>query len=331
MSATGAPPAGQQRVDADFAEEILAELYAYGRSRRWVAYLLWGTLGLFGAHRFYLQRTGSALLMLFTLGGGLFWWFIDVFLIAGMVRQQNAEQERRQRAGLPPLELAFMPPLWRNVLEQPPEWTRRWQLAGPAGRASRLTGDVVVLLLVGVLLGAVARRADVWEAILAVAVLVLLTAAGGAMGRVGHLPVVHGLIRWSHRLRLFYYYSRPGSPLALLVRPFTAAVLAPFRLRDRAEVRLYLQLGGVFTLFFLLYDFGGDVLGPLVLERRLPSFSQLIGLWVSEATVTFVVIYAFATPVGAILTKYLLISRTHTLTRVLSVAVLAAVVVGILL
>lgn len=318
-----------RRVDADFAEDILAELYAYGRKRRWVAYLLWGTLGWFGAHRFYLDRPLTGLLQLFTLGGVFFWWFADLFLIPQMVREQHAEQERRSRHALPPLELAFMPPLWKNALEQPPEWTTRWREAGPARRAVRLLADTAVLLLVGFLLGVAARALDVPEAPIAVLILAGLTAAGSASGGIAHLPVLHGLIRWSHRLRLFYYYSRPGGALALLFRPVTGLLLAPFRRRDRAEVRLYLQLGAVFTLIFLLVDFGADVIGP-VARGRVPSLTTLLGIWIQEAVTTFIVIFAFATPVGAILTKYLLTLRTHTVPRLLSLLVVVAVLLGLL-
>jgi len=60
-----------------------------------IAYILWFLLGLFGGHRFYLGRTGSAILMLIlTLTGiGLpitaIWWLIDAFLIPGMAQDYN--------------------------------------------------------------------------------------------------------------------------------------------------------------------------------------------------------------------------------------------------
>lgn len=66
-----------------------------------ISYLLWFFLGPFGAHRFYSGRPGSAvaMLLLFWLGillaaivvgwvfliAYLIWWFIDAFLIPGMV------------------------------------------------------------------------------------------------------------------------------------------------------------------------------------------------------------------------------------------------------
>lgn len=70
-----------------------------------VAYLLWFFLGVFGAHRFYLGRVPSALLLLgltaaswvlsFVLVGyllvpvPLIWVFVDMFLIPGMARDHN--------------------------------------------------------------------------------------------------------------------------------------------------------------------------------------------------------------------------------------------------
>jgi hypothetical protein len=319
------------RMDADFAENVLGDLYAYRRKRRWLALLLWGTLGLFGAHRFYLDRPVTGLLMMFSLGGALVWWFVDLFLIRSMVAGHNEEQERRERQGLPPVELSFMPPLWNDVLSRPPEWTYRWRAATRFARGARFAGDVMVLTITGVALGAVAKAADVWEAVVAVLVLVVVASAGASIGRVADLPVLRGLVRWSHRMRLFYYYSTPGTPLALLFRPITGAFLAPFRRRARAEAKLYLQLGGVFTLAFLLLDFGEEVLGPIFTGGGLPGLWTVLGLWVQEATVTFIVIYAFATPLGAVLTLYLLMMRTHTVPRLLSALTATAIITGLLL
>ncbi|KAL0487772.1 TM2 domain-containing protein [Acrasis kona] len=54
-----------------------------------VAYLLWFFLGFLGIHRFYLNRTFTGLLWLFT--GGLlgFGLLIDICLIPGMVNEEN--------------------------------------------------------------------------------------------------------------------------------------------------------------------------------------------------------------------------------------------------
>ena len=65
-----------------------------------VSYLLWFFVGSFGAHRFYLGQTGTAvaqLLLLFLGWIPLFigwfalgiWLLVDAFLIPGMIEQQN--------------------------------------------------------------------------------------------------------------------------------------------------------------------------------------------------------------------------------------------------
>lgn len=71
-----------------------------------VAYLLWFFLGMFGAHRFYLGRWLSGLVMLglFGLGSALafilvgyiplalvgLWWVLDALLIPGMIATDRA-------------------------------------------------------------------------------------------------------------------------------------------------------------------------------------------------------------------------------------------------
>jgi TM2 domain-containing membrane protein YozV len=60
-----------------------------------VAYVLWFFLGIFGAHNFYLKRTGVAvtqLILSITLIGMIVtvvWVLVDAFLIPGFVRNQN--------------------------------------------------------------------------------------------------------------------------------------------------------------------------------------------------------------------------------------------------
>lgn len=49
---------------------------------RTVALVLAFFLGVFGAHRFYAGKTGTALLMLVTIGGLGIWWLYDLILVA---------------------------------------------------------------------------------------------------------------------------------------------------------------------------------------------------------------------------------------------------------
>ncbi|MCY3542180.1 MAG: TM2 domain-containing protein [Gammaproteobacteria bacterium] len=62
-----------------------------------VSYLLWGFLGYFGAHRFYLGETGTAVAMLIltlTVVGILVtfvWWIVDAVLLPGIVKDINRD------------------------------------------------------------------------------------------------------------------------------------------------------------------------------------------------------------------------------------------------
>lgn len=90
-------------MPANEAQKMMA--YDAHKKSALIAYLLWWFLGGFGAHRFYLGRTGSAVAMLVItlvsmvlvlVAVGLLgilaigiWWLIDAFLIPGIVRQHN--------------------------------------------------------------------------------------------------------------------------------------------------------------------------------------------------------------------------------------------------
>jgi hypothetical protein len=317
------------RVDADFAHDVLEDLYAYRRKRRAVAWLLWAVLGWAGGHRFYLERPTTGLFMLVTGGGVLVWWIADAWQVGRMVRQHNEEQADRRRRRLPPIELAFMPPLAVDVLHDPPEWTRVWVTRGRAWRLARLAGDLLVLLIAGAALGGLVGTEGGPEAVFAVTALILVILLGGRVDWLLSVPIARGLVRWSHRLRLFYYFNRPGNPIVLLLRAPLALVFSVFRRRDRAETRLYLELGAVFTLGFMLLDLAEDVGAPF-LQSGVSALAvdRLLGVWMEELILTFLVTYAFAAPIGAVLTLYLLTRRTHTVPRLLGAFTLFSIALG---
>ncbi len=93
-------------------EQILVEQRVTNEAKsNGVAYLLWFFFGSVGAHRFYLRRTGTAIvqLLLFIFGWltlvaivGAFlliplgiWVLVDAFLIPGMVQAHKSEVRRR--------------------------------------------------------------------------------------------------------------------------------------------------------------------------------------------------------------------------------------------
>ena len=83
-------------------------------------------LGLFGAHRFYVGKVGTGLLMLITAGGCGMWWVYDLILLAAgefrdadgrrVVRWSAADDEpRRLRGDAPEAVLAELEALRTDV------------------------------------------------------------------------------------------------------------------------------------------------------------------------------------------------------------------------
>lgn len=308
---------------------MVDDLYRYDRKRPAAAWILWLLFGVLGGHRFYLNRSPTAILMLLTGGGGLLWWAVDAFLLPGMVRDFNAEQARRQKAGRPPIGLDFMPPRDGEELRlfgTRPAWAADRAPRGGRGWL-RLAGDVSVLLVAGFFLGAVSGTTASYRAAAAILSVVAVTMLGARWPALWRLPALRDLVRWSHRLRLFYHVNAPGRPLALLFRSFTGAVMAPFRKRDRAEASLYLELGGAFTAVFLAVDLVTDVGVPLLLRG---SFELAFERWLESSALTLVNVYAFAAPIGGVLTLYLLARRSHGTARMLSGLALFALILGVL-
>lgn len=61
-----------------------------------VAYLLWWFLGVIGAHKFYLGKTGTGVLYFFTFGLFGIGWLIDLFTLSGQVELYNATHGHTQ-------------------------------------------------------------------------------------------------------------------------------------------------------------------------------------------------------------------------------------------
>lgn len=65
-----------------------------GTTRRILpAFLLCFIFGVFGAHRFYVGKTGTAILMIFTLGGLGIWAAIDlIMIIVGAFKDKDGQK-----------------------------------------------------------------------------------------------------------------------------------------------------------------------------------------------------------------------------------------------
>ncbi len=86
------------------SEMLVEQKVSNAQKSTGTAYLLWFFLGGFGAHRFYLGKTGTAVTQLIITLIGCFtlfpliitgiWWIVDAFLIPGII-QGHTEQTRR--------------------------------------------------------------------------------------------------------------------------------------------------------------------------------------------------------------------------------------------
>jgi TM2 domain-containing membrane protein YozV len=302
---------------ADFSRAVLDDLYRYPPKHKGIAFVLWAITGLFGGHRFYLDRPGTGLFMLFSGGGAAIWWIVDAFLIKKMILAFNEEQAQRQRDGLPPKALDFMPPLRGAMLPPVPAW-----YANRAGR-KRLLGDILVLALAGFAVGALASNSGNFEAVITIVVLSAITLLGARWDALAEIPVLRSLDRWSHRLRLFYFVNDPGGPLVLFFRPIVGLISAPFRKKARAEAWLYLQFGGWLTIIFTGLN-AVQLTGIATADFGLHPLNLL-----GDMATTFVSIYAFATPIGAILTTHVLLEKSDAVVWRLTGVALAATLLGI--
>ena len=297
----------------DFSRRVLQDVYTYRRKHPAVVWALWLVTGLFGGHRLFVGKTVTGLIMLATGGLGGVWWLIDAFFIRKMVDEYNAAQADREEKNLPPIAMDFMPAMPTDEeLSGPPAWAEK-----RSGRA-RLVGDGLVLLIAGMALGAMTGARGGPGALLAVLVLIAITVLGARWDP--NLPLLGDLDRWSHRLRLYYRFNDPGGPLSLMFRPLVGPLTAWVRKKARAEVRLYLQLGAVFTIGFTLLDIvqaasGGNLDG---------------GALVGDLFFTFFSVYAFATPIGAVLTTHLLLERRDEVVWALSGWTVVAIAMGLL-
>ncbi|MEM1188484.1 MAG: TM2 domain-containing protein [Pseudomonadota bacterium] len=302
-------------ADPDFSPEVVADLYRFRPRNLWTARFLAVLLGPSGAHRFYCGKPASAVLMLFTVGGGLVWWIWDLFHLRAMVAASDARDREREAMGQPPRGMGFLPPQDKLRLNQTPHWAPR-----RAGRG-RVLGSVLVLGLIGLALGSVTGATGFYEPVVVLALFIVISLVAARIPGLTRIPILNALVRWVHRLRLFYHSVDPGSLWLLAARPIFGVFVAPWQPKARAEVRLHLQFGGIVVVLFTLWDVlellqgGGFWVG---FGRLLAQFAQ-----------TLVFTYLFVAPASAILTTQLLLARRDAVVWMLSAVTLGAIVAGL--
>jgi len=290
-------------VQAAIRSKMAEELLNYEKKSFLVAALLWVTVGFLGGHRFYLGRTGSGAAMAITGGGFFFWWLFDGFRMAKLVDGYNQLQAKREQEGLPPLGLEFLPSTGMETLTRQPAW-----LDDERGKMKSTTAyvvDVVLMAFLGIGLAAITQSMGMLEPLLSAMMVILVFLFFNQITRFAHLPLVHELLYLEFKLRLFYTHHRPGNALKLFFRPLFGLFTAPFDRAARQEIKLYLEVSGVFASFLVLAK-----LLQALLSGGLGSIS-IIG-WCLGLLKMFLIIYMVTSPIGAVMTKHILL-RTHRL------------------
>lgn len=302
-------------ADPDFSQSVIDELYFPRPKYTTLALVLGIFLGLFGAHRFYLGKTLTAALMFLTLGGGLIWWLVDLFFIKKMVVTHNKRERERQESGLPPQNLSFLPSKEAFAVDELPAWLPRRSSRG------RVYGSFFLLSLIGFILGVISGPTGTYEPTIILLVFIIASITTARWKMASQIPVVATLTRWVHRLRIYYHTVDPGNIWLLGLRPIYGVFFAPFNRKARAEVRLYLELGLIFSILFVASD--------LLEIAQSDSIWEGIGLMVAELLQTLIFTYLFVAPVGALLTTQILLSRRDWVIWVLSIACIYFVYVGL--
>ena len=305
------------------SQHLVDELHSYPRKNQRLTFWLWMIFGIFGAHRFYLGKIGTGIGMTLTGGGFLGWWIYDAFKLKEMVDAYNAEQDQREKEGTPPVGMEFVPFSNPEILEEYPPWATVETETGLQLKQRLKKRDIVwdafALMFFGVLIGGFTTATGYRLAAVATFAIILTINFADYLFSLYHIPLVRGLIRWDYRLRLFYHFNNPGSRLGFYFRPLVGIFYAPFKQKARAEVTLFLEIGGVFMLFNILWGIlSGETLN-LLLEL---NFGEFFASWFKGIVLGFFSMYAFAAPIGATLMKNVLLRRANLVRWGLSTLVL---------
>ncbi|MEM6485534.1 MAG: TM2 domain-containing protein [Pseudomonadota bacterium] len=304
-----------QSLGPDFSPEVVDDLYRY-QPRSFPLTVFWAALfGIFGAHRFYCRKPWTGLLMMLSAGGALIWWIRDCFKLGELIEDCNRRERERLDQGLAPSSLNFLPPREQLDLEAPPKWHSL-----RAGR-SRIAASAVLLVLIGLTLGTVSSSAELYEPIFILLTFIASSLITAHWREAARWPLASSVIRWTHRLRLYYHTVDPGNTWLLAMRPLIGPFLAPWQKKARAEVRLYLQFGVVMTLLFGVFQIF-ELLGS-------GGFWNGIALLLSEFIQTLVYTYLFVAPAGALLTTQLLLTDRDYVVWALSGVLIASVYYGV--
>ena len=232
-----------------------------------------------------------------------------------LVGAANAEQARREEAGLLPRALSFLPPIAEQARDASEVAHKRSGSLRPYASA--------LLLFSGLCQGVISSATGVHEPVVTVVVFLFASLVVARWSWLQRVPALGALSLWAHRLRLFYFHVDPGPVWLLASRPIFGVLVAPFRAKVRAEVQLHLQLGFVLSALLLLFD--------LREMFAAGSIGAAIGGLFMEFLQTLVFTYLFVAPIGALITTQILVERSDRAVWVLALLTLTGVGLGVML
>lgn len=238
-----------------------------------VAYVLWMTLGIFGAHRFYLGRWFTGLIYGISLGCYFCGWALDLLLLPWLVRQTNERLRREDQAygaalregptapvaqreeALPGAALEVRPLADEEVIATgPPEWARERSTLRPA----EYTLQLAYFALAPCFFTVMALMLELWQLLaIMVAALVVVGLIGGVdallrrhptLRKVPGLDKVLGPLQ---RTTEFYRQNKPGHFIYYLLYPISGPLTALSSLPARRELKTFARITGGLTLVVL--------------------------------------------------------------------------------
>ena len=300
-----------ERIDDVLQGQLAQDLTQYPTKSIVIGYVLVVCMGIFGVHRFYLERPTSGAIMLLTFGGGVVWWLLDMVFFHAIIRRYNNDQIKRREEGRPPRGYDFVPDL-KADLEIKPAWVKQ--------RGAFITRfgfmlDVLAVMILASAVAAISVDEQLYEPLASAVIVTLVFMFRRYFVRFFHLPFIHQILHLDYRLRLYYSFNKPGNGLFQLFRPMVGWLFAPFVKSVRTELRLYLELGSIFAIPFLILETIQWLAAGAQMGFSLEDYFGRIVLM-------YFIIYAFTCPLGAILIKQSFLGHSAIKTTILGATAL---------
>lgn len=241
-----------------------------------IAYLLWLTLGVFGAHRFYLGKWFTGLIYAISFGFYFFGWALDGLLLFFMVRNYNArmeekeEEERvqeRRRATLEGKawpEAAPAPAALPMLTEEVPEEETATWAQDRGVRPLEFLLRLTFFLVAPAIFAIVVLMLEQWELlVMMLATLVVCGFLGDAEALLRRYPMLEKVpllgqvLHYLHHISQYYRKHPSFHFIYYLLYPATLPLAAIFSQQAREEFKVYGRLiGGLMMVVIARFGFG---------------------------------------------------------------------------